>query len=1108
LALVLAAWIAIELVVVPAAATAASVTFTSGTGYDSGSAPQSVVLGKVAGSAAPDIVTANGSGDSLSTLLNNGSGQFSQPATVSSAGTGVAASRITLGDFTGNGILDAAFVNGSSTVYVMLGNGHGGFGPATAVGTLPNQQSGDFVKVYDMNGDGKADLVVEGTLPNSCINSESATSVLLGNGNSTFQSPVQYPTGDCGGGFNNYGSGATGVAIADVNGDGDPDIVLTSSSSDTGTVEGYVYVLLNMGNGTFGTPTRIGQGGGIYDVAVGYLTASGHADIVTEVSSFNDTQRGIYVFDGNGNGTFQSSTYIADPALTNGTNVAGQGTGISIADVDGDGSPDIVTADSASLSGPGGISVYLNGDGGSISSPTFFAAPSYFSPADLALGDINCDGKPDAVLANNHAVDASHPKNVLVMVNTTGGSIGSCAGGSGGGGSGLPPPPPSSPCVTGPSSPPHDVVILITGLTSKLPETRVGRTGYDPLAQTYCGLGSGHRGGPLRDLAFMAQNTFDHDADGTIGPIDLTDSLANTGAVLLPFSYDGVSLGGSATKPLYEVAKFDSGTPGAVSPKDEANGYLLGLIHQINEVWPSAHIQVIGHSEGGFVAEQLFENQPLSKLHNVTRIFSLDSPINGVALASSDWLNQLCAAIGNALSQSSCLNVISPALLQLYAERWDNKEPNDRSLIRRDIAEHQIYIPMGTQNDWLYKIADVSTTFGKFVTGVCEGLDTQILWNDFSFSCYLEDIQDQAGRFPSYVSYVTPDPSAGAPARPGFALKSHEFVMQSANNIKFITQYGPGQYAGRAATSALASTTSSRANQHPSASVAASSAPGNALFTPSLTASPFAVLTSEFAKPEQLFTITGSDLGQTPGQVLFPGGSAARTASIRSWSPTRIEVLVPAGAVSGYVTVITASGEQLIPGLVAVLASHPTNVRRLVRISGAHAVGGGALRLRVRAVGMHGRPVPGATIALVGGYPVRKARTNHHGLATFKIKGYGKEQFIAVAGDATVRITGRWRRAPQQNLSLTIHKHKGRHGRRARWTVLAKVRKKNGRSVAGQLVAFQLYGLRGAALSQRHARTDKNGRARITLSVPAGGMALVQAVTDYATLVRGITVTN
>ena len=80
------------------------------------------------------------------------------------------------------------------------------------------------------------------------------------------------------------------------------------------------------------------------------------------------------------------------------------------------------------------------------------------------------------------------------------------------------------------------------------------------------------------------------------------------------------------------MASFTPGTPGAVDPQAEADGYLLDLIQEINHVWPNARIQVIGHSEGGFVAEQLFEHQPLSALRNVTRIFSLDSPINGVTL--------------------------------------------------------------------------------------------------------------------------------------------------------------------------------------------------------------------------------------------------------------------------------------------------------------------------------------------------------------------------------------------------------------------------------------------------------------------------------------------
>lgn len=666
-----------------------------------------------------------------------------------------------------------------------------------------------------------------------------------------------------------------------------------------------------------------------------------------------------------------------------------------------------------------------------------------------------------------------------------------------------------SPCRSGPPKPPHDVVILITGLTSRLPVTEAGARAYDPLSQTYCGLTHDRTSsGKLADLAFMAQNTFDHYADGTIAPVNLTDSLAETGAVLLPFSYDGVSLSGSASKPLYQVASFTPGTPGAVDPQAEADGYLLDLIHEINHVWPNARIQVIGHSEGGFVAEQLFEHQPLSALRNVTRIFSLDSPINGVALASNDWINDICSAVGTGLSQSSCLNIISPALLNLYADRWDQKEPNDRRLIKRDIAEHQIYIPMGTAHDWLYTIADVSTTFGEFVTGVCEGLDTQFLWNDFSFSCYLEDIQNQGSRTPSYLSYVTPDPSSGTPARPGFALKSHEFVMQSADNIKFITQYGPGQYAMSASVTSPARDAEARLPAPPTGQAAASSAPPGALFAQTLTASPFAVLATPFALPGHAFAINGSDLGQAPGQVLFAGARREVAASIQSWSPTQVSVYVPNGAASGPVNVITASGEQLLPGLVAVLATGPGKVHRLAALASTNAVGGDPLRLRVRAFDRHGRPVAGAVVELVGGAHTKRARANRTGVATFTVLGYDDEQFIAIAGNASTTLTARWTRAPAEQLSVVAHKTTSRTRGRASWTVIAHIRNATGRPVAGQVVAFEVLGLPGSRLKPAAARTGTTGTAQTVVSIPRGGAALVEAITNSRSLEGAVTLTN
>jgi PGAP1-like protein len=651
------------------------------------------------------------------------------------------------------------------------------------------------------------------------------------------------------------------------------------------------------------------------------------------------------------------------------------------------------------------------------------------------------------------------------------------------------------------------VVILITGLTSELPQT----SPYNPLSQIYCGLANpSASSGDLAALAHMAQKTLDDKEDGTISPINLTDSLAATGAVLLPFSYDGVSLTQARGKPpLYQVGKFDSGTPGAVNPKDEATGYLLGLIKQIHSVWPDAHIQVIGHSEGGFVAEQLFEWEKYSTLtsQNVTRIFSLDSPINGVALASNDWLNKICATASGP-SNASCLGIISPPLLQLYAERWQNKEANDRALIKRDAGEeHQIYIPIGTQNDWLYKIADISTTFGDLVTGVCEGLDTQILWNDFSFSCYLEDIQNQGGRWPSFVSDVTPDPSSGTPTRPGFALKSHDFVMQSADNIKFITALGPGAYAQTARASRRFA--AQAAAYSSTALTASNTSPPGALFEQILAPAPFAVLPNPVARSGQAFKITGSDLGDTPGHVFFSSANGEVAAIIRSWTPEGVEVVVPAEATSGIVRVLTPTEDELLPGVVAVVASGQANkVVRILDVGRSRAINGEGDRIKLRALDTGHRAVSGAMVELVGGGLTRRARTNHRGLATFIVVGDDEQQYIAVSGTTTTLFTAHWRRAARQTLVLTVHRKRRHAGRPAIWTIVTSIRNAAGRPVAGELVNYELHALPGSKLNRTSARTNQKGIAHVTLSVPFGAAALVEALTDHARLARGVTVND
>ena len=103
------------------------------------------------------------------------------------------------------------------------------------------------IAVADVNGDGKPDVVVANCIANgsAACGAPGILGVLLGNGDGTFQPVVTYSSG---------GNGASSVAIADVNGDGKPDLVVANycgNSSSCSYGDGLVGVLLGNGDGTF-----------------------------------------------------------------------------------------------------------------------------------------------------------------------------------------------------------------------------------------------------------------------------------------------------------------------------------------------------------------------------------------------------------------------------------------------------------------------------------------------------------------------------------------------------------------------------------------------------------------------------------------------------------------------------------------------------------------------------------------------------------------------------------------------------------------------------------------------------------------------------------------
>src|SRR5438552_5925136 len=290
-------------------------------------------------------------------------------------------------DFAGGQFLYSHPLRGDGTVGVLLGNGDGTFQPAVTYDS--GGQNAVSIAVADVNSDGKPDAVVT----DNCVTSTcdaGAVGVLLGNGDGTFQAAVNYTSG---------GLSPSSVVVGDVNGDGKPDLLVGNIYMGNGNYSrGSVGLLLGNGDGTFLGPVSFDSGGEYaYGVAVGDINGDGKLDLFVANFCAGSTcaSGGVAVFLGKGDGSFQ-------PVVTYGSGGL-DSYSVAVGDVNEDGKPDLLVANYYSADGNyysnGTVGVLLgNGDG------TFQAAVSYGSggsgPVSLAVGDVNGDGKPDLLVAN------------------------------------------------------------------------------------------------------------------------------------------------------------------------------------------------------------------------------------------------------------------------------------------------------------------------------------------------------------------------------------------------------------------------------------------------------------------------------------------------------------------------------------------------------------------------------------------------------------------------------------------------------------------------------------------------------------------------------------
>jgi len=288
--------------------------------------------------------------------------------TFASVSTAAASSSVAVGDFNHDGKLDLAVAN--TNLQVFLGNGDGTFqAPLNyLVGT-----GALFVAAGDLNGDGNLDLVVTDL---------DGLFVMIGNGDGTFQTPTSYST-PC--------QIPYSINVGDFNGDHKSDLIVTYSSGDCA----FVSVFLGNGDGTFQEPPVNSPTLFVGPIGIGDFNRDGKLDVAVGGYGF---EQNVEILPGNGDGTFsEGGTFSADYPYS-----------IAVADLRGNGDLDLVIANE-------GISVLLgNGDG------TFQPQAAYpaVNALWLAVADFNNDGRLDVA-----AVSESFPAGVSVLLGKGDGTL-------------------------------------------------------------------------------------------------------------------------------------------------------------------------------------------------------------------------------------------------------------------------------------------------------------------------------------------------------------------------------------------------------------------------------------------------------------------------------------------------------------------------------------------------------------------------------------------------------------------------------------------------------------------------------------------------------------